>query len=110
MKKVLLDENLPHEMRFYIPGHDVRTVRHMRWDGNGNGDLLNLAIDDEFDVMVTMDKRIPRDHDIPKLNIGLILLSAQSNRFEHLRPLLPELEDQVSIIEPGQVVQIPASY
>ena len=109
MKKVLLDENLPHEMRFYIPGHDVRTVRHMHWDGIANGDLLNLAIDNEFDVMVTMDKRIPRDHDIAKLDIGLILLSAQSNTFEHLRPLLPELEDQVSIIDPGQVVQIPAS-
>ena len=108
MKKVLLDENLPHELRYYIPGHDVRTARFMRWDGNENGDLLNLAIDDDFDVMITMDKRIPQDHDIAKLNIGLILLSARSNKIEDLRPLVPELEFQVFFIEPGQVVLIPA--
>ena len=64
MKKVLLDENLPHELRYYIPGHDVRTARFERWDGIDNGDLLNLAVDDGFDVMVTMDARIPRDHNI----------------------------------------------
>ena len=33
MKKVLLDENLPHELRHYIPGHDVRTARYECWDG-----------------------------------------------------------------------------
>ena len=104
MKKVLLDENLPHELRHYIPGHDVRTVSFMRWDGAENGDLLNLAIDDGFHVMVTMDKRIPIEHDISKMDIGLILLSARSNDFTDLRPLTPELEFQVLIIKPGQVV------
>ena len=110
MKKVLLDENLPHELRYYIPGQDVHTVRHMRWDGHENGELLNLAIDNGFDVIVTMDKRIPRDHDITKLKIGLILLSARSNAFEDLRPLVPELEFQVFAIEPGQVTLIPAVH
>lgn len=109
MRKVLLDENLPHELRFYIPGHDVRTVQFMHWDGIGNGDLLGLAIDDQFDVIVTMDKRIPVEHDLSKLNIGLILMAAQSNKFEDLRPLLPELEGQIWSIKPGQVVQIPDS-
>ena len=109
MKKVLLDENLPHELRFYIPGHDVRTTQFMRWDGTENGDLLNLAIDDGFDVIVTVDRRMPLDHDITKLDIGLILLSAKSNDFKDLKPLVPELEIQVLVIKPGQVIEIPAS-
>ena len=110
MKKVLLDENLPHELRYYIPGHDVRTARFERWDGIDNGNLLNLAVDDGFDVMVTMDARIPRDHNIVELDIGLILLTARSNRMQDLSPLIPELEFQVFDIKPGQVVQIPAIY
>ena len=109
MKKVLLDENLPHELRHYIPGHDVWTARYECWDGIDNGDLLNLAIDDGFDVMVTMDARIPRDHNIAELDIGLILLTARSDRFQDLSPLVPELEFQVLAIKPGQVVQIPAT-
>lgn len=33
--RLLLDENLPHQMRLELPGHDVFTVACMGWGGVG---------------------------------------------------------------------------
>ncbi len=31
--KLLLDENLPHQLRHEVPGHEVFTVAYMGWSG-----------------------------------------------------------------------------
>lgn len=41
--KVPLDENLPHGLRYHLPGHDVFTVTYQGWFGVKNGELLRLT-------------------------------------------------------------------
>jgi hypothetical protein len=31
--KLLLDENLPHQIRLELPGHEVFTAAYMKWGG-----------------------------------------------------------------------------
>lgn len=38
--KLLLDENLPHQLRHEIAGHECSTVAFMGWSGVENGELL----------------------------------------------------------------------
>jgi hypothetical protein len=38
--KLLLDENLPHQMRRELPGHDIFTAAYMGFSGVENGELL----------------------------------------------------------------------
>ena len=54
--KVLLDENLPYKLRQSLTGHDVRSVNHMGWSGEKNGELLKLCEAEGFDVLVTGDQ------------------------------------------------------
>ena len=56
--KILLDENLPHDLRHFLPGHDVYTVTYMRWSGKSNGELLRTAAQDGFDVLLTKDSGV----------------------------------------------------
>jgi len=56
--KVLLDENLPHELRHLITGHDVFTVTYMGWSGLRNGALLARATEAGFDALITLDSGI----------------------------------------------------
>jgi hypothetical protein len=56
--KVLLDENLPHKLRQSLTGHDVRSVNHMGWSGEKNGELLKLCEAEGFDVRVTGDQNL----------------------------------------------------
>ncbi|MGD9634930.1 MAG: hypothetical protein AB7G28_20195 [Pirellulales bacterium] len=51
--KLLLDENLPHQLRHEIPGHDCSTVAFMGWSGLENGELLREAAHAGFDAMLT---------------------------------------------------------
>ena len=48
--KLLLDENLPHDLRHHIGGHQVITTAYMGWSGKKNGELLRLAGDAGFDA------------------------------------------------------------
>jgi hypothetical protein len=48
--KLLLDENLPHQLRHEIIGHDVFTTVYMGWSGIENGDLLKAAAGVGFEV------------------------------------------------------------
>jgi predicted nuclease of predicted toxin-antitoxin system len=53
--RILLDENLPRQLRDYLPGHEVMTVTWMKWKGIKNGKLLDLAEAENFDIFITMD-------------------------------------------------------
>ena len=104
--RVLLDKQMPWDFRHYIPGHDVRTTWYMGWKGKHNGELLALARD-EFDVMVTLDQTIPDEQNITEADVGIVILSAGTNTFEELRPLIPELIDRLGTVQRGEIVHIP---
>jgi hypothetical protein len=47
--RVLLDECLPRPLAAMLTGHEVKTVRQMRWNGKQNGELLSLLAR-QFDI------------------------------------------------------------
>lgn len=51
--KLLLGENLPHQLRLELPGHDCFTVAFMGWRGVENGELLRRAASDGFEAFLT---------------------------------------------------------
>jgi hypothetical protein len=54
--KILLDECIDIRMRPLIPGHEVFTVRWMGWSGMKNGQLVQSMIQNQFEVLVTLDQ------------------------------------------------------
>ena len=98
--RVLLDENLPLEFAAEILGHDVVTVRGLGWDGLKNGALMQRAAT-ACDVFVTMDRNIPHQQNITALQFGVILVQAQSNRIEDLRPIVKSLQRAILDARPG---------
>lgn len=103
--RLLLDESLPENLRLYMEGHDVNTVRYMRWKGWLDGDFLPLA-DGEFDAVLTCDQSIPNQQNLSRMNLRIIVLHGRSNRIEDLLPLLPEALEAVDAQSRGQVVRI----
>lgn len=51
--KVLIDENLPHELRHHLEPHDAYTVAYLGWNGRTNGNLLRKAASENFDALIT---------------------------------------------------------
>jgi len=105
--RVLLDENLPHDLIAVLSGHDVSTVQGMGWTGVENGELLRRAAG-RTDAFITMDRRLQRQQDIGALNFGVVLVVARSNRVQDLLPLVPELLVTLSRIQAGRFEQVGA--
>jgi len=105
--KILLDENLPHELRTLLPGHDVFTVAYLGWSGAKNGALLQRAAADGFDVMITMDSGVRYQQNVTALPIAVMIVSAASNDIDDLRPLLPQMLRRLDSLTPKTVSRVP---
>jgi predicted nuclease of predicted toxin-antitoxin system len=89
--KVLLDENLPHELRPLLVGHEVFTVSYLKWKGLQNGELLERAAAEGFRVLVTTDRGIEYEQHAATLPCSVIVLRCTANKIEHLQPLVGNL-------------------
>jgi hypothetical protein len=105
--KVLLDENLPHDLRHHLTGHDVFTVAYQRWDGIKNGALLALAAADAFDVMVTLDDGVEYQQNLKTLPIAVLIISAPSNDIDDVLPAVPSVLRRLATIAPRSVARVP---
>ncbi|MFI5379983.1 MAG: DUF5615 family PIN-like protein [Tepidisphaerales bacterium] len=104
--KVLLDENLPHDLRHEIAGHEVFTVQYLGWSGLKNGELLAQAAAAGFDVLLTMDSGVPYQQNITTLPLAIVVLKAASNDLDDLRPLVPSLLESLRNLKSKTVVWI----
>ena len=69
--KLLIDENLPHQMRLELPGHDVYTVAYIGWGGIENGELLRRAAGAGFDALVTNDRGLEYQQNLSALPVAV---------------------------------------
>ena len=105
--RVLLDECLPRRLKRELVGHDARTAPEMGWAGKVNGELLALAIG-QFDVSLTADRNLSHQQDVSAFDIAVVVLVAQSNRIDDLRPLAPRLLEMLATAKRGAVTIVRA--
>ena len=103
--RLLLDEDMPHVFRDYLPGHDVSTVQYMGWDRKQNGELLALARN-QFDVLITLDQKIPYQQNLTDSDVGIVVLIAGTDNVDALRTLVPQIIETLPSIKRGEVVRI----
>ena len=72
--KVLLDENVPVQVRGALVGHDVTTVDTLGWKGRENSDLLTAAEQAGFEVLVIADKNLRHQQNLQGRRIALVEL------------------------------------
>ena len=77
----------------------------LRWGGTKNGDLLEMA-SSKFDVFITAEQNLPYQQNIVGYDIGILILVAQSNRYDDLVLLRPKLLSVLPMIKVGDVVRI----
>jgi predicted nuclease of predicted toxin-antitoxin system len=88
--RILLDECMPQQLSRDLVGHEVSTVKQMGWTGLKNGLLLaNAAL--RFDVILTVDRKLPVQQELSKFAIAVVVLRCASNDVNDLRKLVPVL-------------------
>lgn len=105
--RVLLDENVPHDLKTTLVGHDVVTVQGLGWSGTLNGELLTRA-SGTIEAFVTLDRKLEHQHDVSALPFGVVILRARSSKMQDLLPLVQGIRDALASLQPGQVIQVGA--
>jgi hypothetical protein len=103
--RLLLDESVPSRLRRFLPNHDVKTVVDMGWGGIKNGKLLALAATG-FDAFPTVDKNLPFQQNLATLPVAVVVLDAYSNELAALLPLVQQIEQALSSLQPRSYVKV----
>ncbi|HKA56543.1 MAG TPA: DUF5615 family PIN-like protein [Candidatus Binatia bacterium] len=103
--RILLDACVPRRLANELPGHEVRTVPEMGWADLDDGPLLD-AMAGSFDVLVTVDKSLPKQQRVHARPFGIVVLRAKTNRLADLLPLVPELRATLNGLRSGEVREL----
>ena len=77
----------------------------MGWAGKENGELLGAA-EGVFDVLVTVDQKLKYQQSLVGRTIAVLVLVADRNKIEFLRPLVPKIEGVILDIQPGELREV----
>jgi hypothetical protein len=102
--RLLLDQNMPHDLRDLLPGHTVKVSPEMGWERLSNGDLLTAAEHTGFDAMITGDKTIRYEQRLAGRRIALLVLS--TNVWPVLRRHGDCIRKAVDGLVPGAYVEL----
>ncbi len=105
--KLLLDENLPHDLRHLLVGHEVFTVAYMGWKSLENGSLLSAAAASQFDAMLTRDLGVPFQQHLPALPLAIVVIQSRTNKLDDIAPLLPAILNGLMTLTPRTILRVP---
>jgi uncharacterized protein DUF5615 len=89
--RILFDEDVPRPLRYDLIGHDVSTVQEMGWDSMTNRVLLGLATAAGFDVLLTCDRGIQYQQNVPALGLAIVVLAVPNTKLDTIHPFVPEI-------------------
>ncbi len=105
--RVLFDQGTPVAITRFLSDHSVRTARQEGWATLTNGDLLRVAEEGGFDVLLTTDNSLAYQQTLKGRKIALVVLSR--NRWRMVRRMIQKIIAAVDAAAPGSymVVEIP---
>ena len=72
--RILFDNGVPRGLARFLTGHSVEEARSRGWEELVNGELIDVAEQAGFEVMVTTDKNIRYQQNLKTRRIALVVL------------------------------------
>ena len=104
--KILLDECVTKSLKKHLENHDVYTVADMNWLGKKNGNLMRCAIEEGFDILLTIDKNLQFQNNMNDYKIAIVIFDTFNSKLESILKFIPDFEKQIDRYEKGKVYLI----
>jgi hypothetical protein len=104
--RILIDECIPKRIKNNFIGHECQTVPQAGFAGKRNGELLMLAEQAGFDVLLTVDKGMPHQQNLSSRKIALLIVRSRSNEIDDLLPYVPACLQALQSIKAGELVWV----
>jgi len=106
--KLLLDECVTRTLKRDLARHEVLTAIEAGFTGLKNGALLQAA-SGRFDVLITVDRNLEYQQNIKRLQIAVLIVVAEGITYDHLKPMVSQIEEALNSIRPGEMIRIEGS-
>lgn len=97
--KILLDECITKHLKPLFVEHEVFTVRDMNWGGIKNGKLMEFCTENQFEILLTIDKNLQFQQNLSKYPLTIIILNCATSKIEDLKNFIPPLLLKINNLE-----------
>src|SRR2546425_3937286 len=101
---ILFDHVTPAGVARCLVGHNIFKAKDRGWDALTNGDLLSVAEEAGFDVLLTADKNMRYQQNLAGRRIALVVLSTP--QWPVVRWNLEKIAIAVSAATPGSYTEV----
>ena len=98
--RILFDHGTPRPLREHLPEHRVDTAAEKRWSQLGNGELLDHAERDEYDLLITTDQNMQYQQNVAARRLAIVVLC--SNRWPRIRQRIEAIRKVVEETRSGE--------
>ncbi len=97
--KILLDECVTKRLKNHLLEFDVFTVRELELSGIKNGKLMTYCIENNFDILLTIDKNLMFQQNLDKYPVTIVVFNCFTSKLEELVNFLPSFKSQINSLE-----------
>lgn len=101
---ILFDHSTPAPLRYALKGHVVVEAFERGWEMLVNGDLLDVAEDEGFELFVTADKNLRHQQNLTRRKIAIVAL--QNAQWPVLRRYVERVVAAVDAATPGSILRL----
>ena len=76
--RILFDQGTPVPLRRLLSGHDVATAYERGWSSVTNGDLIRLAEQEGFELLITTDMNLRYQQNLQERSLTILVLTTTS--------------------------------
>jgi hypothetical protein len=102
--RILFDNGTPRGVATALSGHTVEEARSRGWDTLGNGELLDAAEADGFEVLLTTDRNIRYQQNLTDRRLAIVVLGKA--RWRLIKRRLTEIAAAVTAATPGSFAEV----
>jgi predicted nuclease of predicted toxin-antitoxin system len=101
--RILFDNGTPRGLARFLAGHSVEEARARGWEELTNGELIEVAEQAGFELIVTTDKNIRYQQNLKARRIALVVL--EHSQWPMVKVVAENIGAAVNATEPGDYVR-----
>ena len=105
--RILFDHCTPAPLRRHLTGHTVDTADERDWSRLRNGNLLDMAEADGYDLLITTDQDMRYQQNLSRRQIATLLI--QDNSWPRIQQHIGDVLAAIAQTRPGQVTIVSIS-
>jgi predicted nuclease of predicted toxin-antitoxin system len=106
--RILFDNNIPRGVARFLTSHSVVEARERGWDKLANGELIAVAEQAGFEVMVTADKNIRYQQNLEARKIALVVL--ENSQWPMVKLVAEKIAAAVNAAQPGSYAEVDVPF